>query len=167
MTSPSRCSSLTSCTTAWWNVRIELGADGLDRLDAALAQQVQHLLVDQLDALAVRVGIAAGRRLQRALEVVDDRQQLVERSATARIRLVAPLAFDALAIVVEFGGGAQQPVLQRVLLAAQLVASRRRRLGRSGVLGRFTSGQSCVRWRVLSMHPASSDARRHESRHRD
>ena len=60
--------------------RIEVGADGLDRLDAALAQQLQHLAMNQLDAFAERVGVAAGRRLQRALEVVDDRQQLGQRA---------------------------------------------------------------------------------------
>ena len=59
-------------------VRIEVGAERLDGRDAALAQQVEHLLVDQLDALAKRVGLGRGR-LQRALEVVDDRQQISAR----------------------------------------------------------------------------------------
>ena len=44
------------------DVRVEVGARGLDRRDVALAQQLGELLVDQLDA-----GAVGGDRLRRAL----------------------------------------------------------------------------------------------------
>ena len=60
------------------------------------------------------------RRLERALEVVDDRQQILDGVSLGGVRLVAALAFDALAVVVELGRRSQQAILERFLLAAQL-----------------------------------------------
>ena len=79
--------------------------------------------MDQLDALAVALGVGADRRLERALEVVDDRQQILDGVSRGGVGLVAALAIDALAIVVELGRRPQQAILQRVLLAPQLGAS--------------------------------------------
>ena len=78
-TSPSRRPSAGSCDTAMMEVRIEIRAERLDRLDAALAQRFEQLLVDQLDAAPDRLGrLAAGVGLERALHVVDERQQLLD-----------------------------------------------------------------------------------------
>ena len=58
-------------------VRIEVGAERLDRPDAALAQDLEQLPMDQLDAAAIGLGaFGAGVGLERALEIVDERQEL-------------------------------------------------------------------------------------------
>ena len=59
---------------------------------------------------------SARRRRQRALEVVDHRQQVADQIGRDASDQLAPLAFGALAVVVELGGGAEQPVLQLVAL---------------------------------------------------
>ena len=85
MTSPSRRPSAGSCATASMEVGIEVGAERLDRPHAALAQDVLEPLVNQLDAAAVGLGALGARLgLQRPLEIVDERQQLLDaRSAAA------------------------------------------------------------------------------------
>ena len=100
--------------------RVEVGAHRPDRLHATLAEQLLHLQVDQLDALSIDLGVAAVTRVERALQVVDDGQELLDRVDDRGIGLVAPLAIDALAIVVEFGRSSQEAVLECVFLAAQL-----------------------------------------------
>ena len=96
------------------DVRVEIGAERLDRRDAALAQQVEQLPVDQLDARAVareRGGrIGCRRRGERALEVVDERQHVLQQLGRGVLGQLAALAIDALAVVVELGRRAQQPV---------------------------------------------------------
>ena len=58
-------------------VRIEVRAERFDRLHAALAQDLEQLTVDELDAAAIGVrAVSAGLGLQRALEIVDERQQI-------------------------------------------------------------------------------------------
>ena len=51
MTSPSRCEGLGLVDHGLVEVWIEVCAERLDRSDAAFAQEIEHLLVDQLDAL--------------------------------------------------------------------------------------------------------------------
>ena len=114
-------------------VRIEVGAERVDRGHPALAQEVQHLLVDQLDALAQRVGVR-GRRLQGALEVVHDRENLGQDVRLRVVGKVAPFAVDPLAVVVELGRRAEQAVLQRVLFAPQFLERVGLRLRRLRVL---------------------------------
>ena len=79
-----------------------------------------HLLVDQLDALAEWLCVR-GRRLNRALEVVHDRQKLGQDVRLHVVGQLAAFALDSLAVVVEFGGRAEQTVLERVLLAAEFL----------------------------------------------
>ena len=81
------------------DVRVEVHAERLDRPDAALAQHVLHLAVNQLHPFAQR--ILLGRGLQRALEVVDDRQQVLHGVRHGEVGHVAPVAIDALPVVVE------------------------------------------------------------------
>ncbi len=52
MTSPSRCSGLSSCDHGLMQIRIEVRAERVDRPHALLAQQVVQLGVNQLDALS-------------------------------------------------------------------------------------------------------------------
>ncbi len=79
---------------------------------------------------AERVGVAAGRRLQRALEVVDDRQQLEQHVGGGVLRQLAALALDPLAVVVEVRGRAEELLLQRVAFASAAQPGPRRRLPR-------------------------------------
>ena len=79
------------------------------------------------------VGVAPAGRLQRALEVVDDRQQVGEDVGAGVLGQLAAFAFDALAVVVELGRGPQQPVLQRILFAAQRLACRPARSRRASL----------------------------------
>ena len=75
------------------------------------------------------IGFRWSRRLQRALEIVEDRKQLEQHVGRREFRKLAPLAVDALPVVVELGGCAQQPVLQGVLFLLErrnLVAGRPR-----------------------------------------
>ena len=115
------------------HVRVEVGAERVDQRDAALAQQVEHLLVDQLDAACDCLGVTAGRRLQRTLEVVDDWQQLEQHVGGCVLRQLAALALDPLAVVVEVRDRAEELLLQRVAFLLQrrqgLVGRRRSRTG--------------------------------------
>jgi hypothetical protein len=74
--------------------------------------------MNQFNTLAEGFGIVARRRLQRAFEVVDDRQQAGECACRRGLGLIASIPIDPLAIVIELRGGSQQSILQLVLLAA-------------------------------------------------
>src|SRR4026207_1629534 len=101
-------------------VWIEVSSQRLDGCDPAVAQGIEPLLWDYLDAFSQRVRLRR-RRLQGALEVVQNRQELRKDVALDVVGEIAAFAVDALAIVVEFGGRAEKAVLQRVLLAAQFL----------------------------------------------
>ena len=105
MTSPSRCSALASWATAWWTCGSKSVPTRFDRRDAALAQQVEHLPVDQLDALC---GTRPRRSPAGACSARSRLSTIGSRSSTALgdrgIGQLAPLAVDALAVVVELGG---------------------------------------------------------------
>lgn len=96
-------------------LRIEFGADGLNRCDTTLAKQFDHLLMNQFDTFAEAFDITAGGRLQCAFEIIDDWQQVGQRICRCGVGLIASVAFDSLAIVVEFSRRSQQSILQRVL----------------------------------------------------
>ena len=103
-------------------VRIEVRANGFDRLDPALAQEVCHLTMDQLDAAPVRIRtLGPGLRGERALQVVHQRQQILDDGRNRRFELRLPLTLDALAVVVKLSRRAQQPVVVFVALPLQLV----------------------------------------------
>jgi hypothetical protein len=96
--------------------------------------------MNQLDTFSKCIDVAAARRLQRALEVIDDRQKIAECVRRERLGPFAPIALDPLAVVVELGRRAKQAVLERVFFAAQRLEGRLRRLlfprlgGRAGRL---------------------------------
>jgi hypothetical protein len=75
-----------------------------------LREQVVELAVNQLDALAVRGLALAAVHGQRAVEVVHDEQQLLQQVDDRLVGLLAALALDALAVVVELGALAQPPI---------------------------------------------------------
>jgi hypothetical protein len=102
-------------------VRIELLPDSLDGDHAAPAQDVAELTVDQLDAAAVRLGAFRARvGLERALEVVHQRKQLLDHAGGGRVGPRLALAFDALPVVIELGRLAEQQVVVLVPLPLQL-----------------------------------------------
>ena len=83
-------------------VRIEVCAERLDRRDAALAQQLGELAVDQLDAAAVAPAPRPARR--RPARDRNRRPRPARRSARRRPPTrpdLAAFALDALAVVVE------------------------------------------------------------------
>ena len=71
--------------------------------------------------------------LERPLHVVDEREQFLDQVRGRRFRQLDPLALGALAVVVELGGLAQQPLVVVVALLSQL--------GGIGVLGAFGGGR--------------------------
>ena len=101
-------------------VGIEVGAERLDGLDAALLQQVVQLGVNQLDAFPVGRAAFAGVDRQRAVEIVDDEQQFLQEIDDRLVGLLAALAFDALAVVVELGGLPQPAIVVVVALALEV-----------------------------------------------
>ena len=117
------------------DMRIEIGAERLDRRDALLPQQFQELTADQLDAGAIRgqrrgriVGVLRIRgRAERALEIVEQRQDVEEQIRVGEFAQLAAFLLDAAAVVIELGALAEQQVLELVALGAQLVECPRRR----------------------------------------
>jgi hypothetical protein len=93
--------------------------------------------MNQLDTFPKCVDVAAARCLQRALEVVDDRQKITECVRRERLGLFAPIALDPLAVVVELGRRAKQAILERVLFAAQRLEGRLRLARLGGRAGRL------------------------------
>ena len=71
---------------------------------------------------------------ERALQVVDQRQQLGQQIRRRRFGHLLALPLDALAIVVELGGLAQQPLVVVVALPLQLARVR------SGLYRRCVTG---------------------------
>ncbi len=110
-------------------VRIEVGAERLDRSDTALAQRFHQLLVDQLDAAPDRLGRFGPRvGLEGALHVVDEREELFQQIRRRSLRQLNALALGALAVVVELGRLAQEPVVVLVPLLFQFRGIRGLRL---------------------------------------
>ena len=80
-----------------------------------------------------------------AIEIVDDQQQFLQQIDHRLVALLAPLALDPLAVVVEFRALAEPAVLEVVALALQigkLGVFRRRDRGVRSVVHRFISHMS-------------------------
>ena len=67
--------------------------------------------IDQLDACRDSRRPRAGVDGQRAIEIVDDGSTILQQVDDRLVGVLAPLALDPLAVVVELGGLAEQPVL--------------------------------------------------------
>ena len=100
-------------------VRVEVRAERVDRTHALFTEQVVQLAVNELHPLAVRRGLAAGIERKRAVEVVDHRQELLEETDHGAVGLLTAFALEALPVVVELGGLAEQPVVQIVAFPLQ------------------------------------------------
>ena len=73
--------------------------------------------MDQFHPAPVRLcAFADGLDRQRAPEVVDDGQQVEQEAFSSPVGHLATVAVDALAEVVELGGGAQQAIAQLLAL---------------------------------------------------
>ena len=78
--------------------------------------------MDELDALAIGFrAVGAGVGLQRPFEIVDERKEIADDVGRDRFGCALTVAFDALAVVVEFGRLAQQPIVVVVALLLELV----------------------------------------------
>jgi hypothetical protein len=80
------------------HVRIEVGAHRFERPYLVLAEQIVQLRVNQLDAFAVRSRFRTRIDRQRAIEVVDDEQQILEQIDDRLVGLLAAFAVDAAAV---------------------------------------------------------------------
>ena len=92
-------------------VGIERLAETVVARDAVLAQELAQLVERELDALAhVLDRVLVGRRRERDLERVGDREHLLDEAELARLGLALGVGDEALADVVELGGLAQRVV---------------------------------------------------------
>ena len=101
------------------DVRIEIRADRVDARDASLAQHVHQSAMNDFEPLPIRLG-ARCVNLQRAFEVVDDRQDVFHELDRGVLGRVFPLAIDSLPEIVKFGRLPKQTILELVAFLAQL-----------------------------------------------
>src|SRR5262245_6199025 len=115
-------------------VRIEEQAVGLDGRHALPRERVLELFVDQANPLREAPLHPGGQRSERALEVVEDGQDLEDQRLDRILPEFVPLAIDPLSIVVEIRGRAEPRIVEAVALDAQdpeiLERARQRLLGR-------------------------------------
>jgi hypothetical protein len=102
-------------------MRVEIGACGLDGRDAALAHEIREGAMDELDASPV--GLRGWWRIgcQRPFEVVHHRQQIAKHIGRGPLGEFLALALDALAEVVELRALPEQPVVELVALFLELL----------------------------------------------
>ena len=93
-------------------VRVECSAR-VDRDQAVALPELRDLLGDDRHALS-EVALEVGRPsvIERALEVVEDRQEVVDESRERDLEVLLPLLLAALLVVLELRELAQIPVLQ-------------------------------------------------------
>ena len=84
--------------------------------------------MDQLHPFSISRAAVAGVDRQGAVEIVDDQEQFFQEVGDPLIRLLATLAVDPLAVVVELRGFPQPAVVEIVALALKLGD----RVGRKG-----------------------------------
>ena len=77
--------------------------------------------MDEPDALLELCLLVLLRRAQRALEVVEDRDQLRDQPLVRELDVLLPLARRPLLVVLEVGGEPQQPVVLRSRLRFRLL----------------------------------------------
>ena len=100
-------------------VRIEVGAERVDRPNPALSENVEDLFVDPLDATPIGArSLVASLGLKRALEVIHQRQQLSDETCRRRVGEGLTFPLGSLAEVVEFG---RFPYEQIVILVTLLL----------------------------------------------
>ena len=131
-------------------LRVERLALRLDRLDALAREHAAEIRQNEADALGE--AIAAGRVRQRALQVVDDREQLADQSDASARAGRGDVLRRALAVVLEVGLRALGEVEVLVAIALgdgelvlrRLVVARRcRRPFASALVGRTVVSRWC------------------------
>ena len=101
---------------------VELLADGLDRLQALFLEHLADLPQGERDALDQRIVAVLGLGgLERALEVVQDGQELRDQLLAGEADLPRRFLALALAEVVEIGEDPQVVVLRLLRVLAQLL----------------------------------------------
>ena len=95
------------------DVRVE-GALGLDLREPVPLDEAEQRAVDEPDALLELRLLVLGGSLERPLQVVEHRQQLVQEPLVRAAGQLDLLARDALAVVVEVGGETQVGVVRRL-----------------------------------------------------
>ena len=99
------------------DIRIEADARLRDRLQAVPLQDVEELFVDERDAFVKLVAFLGV--LERAVEVVEDREEIADDAGRARsAEEVLLLALGAFAEVLEVGQRAHVAVAERRSLCA-------------------------------------------------
>ena len=109
---------------------------GIERLaeravarDAVPFQDPAKLALHELHALDHARGVAAlARRLERAVEVVEDRNQVAQQRLVGVLEVFLAVALGAAADIVGFGERAEEPVLFLVELPPEGLDVRQRRL---------------------------------------
>src|SRR5581483_9362818 len=100
--------------------RVELAVGG-DLLDALPLEERRERAVDEAHALLeLRLLVLFGR-VQRALEVVEDRKELLQQALVRERDVLGALTRGALLVVVEVGGEAQETVVRLLLLLRLLL----------------------------------------------
>jgi hypothetical protein len=102
-------------------VRVEVGAEGVNRTDASLLERFEQPAVDQLHAPPVCIGVLAGIGFQRTLHVIYERKELRDQIRGGRLRDGQALAIDPLAEIVELCRLAQEQIVVLVALPLKFV----------------------------------------------
>ena len=134
----------------------ELLPGSLDRLESLFLQRVEQTGIDQLDAF--RVFLIGRFVLERAFEVVENRQQAPNHLAGRELNELGPVALGAPARIVEFGAGPEKPVFQIGLLGSKTIAvgADGRQLARFRGLGLLGRNGRCLGIDVLTIHSNSN-----------
>jgi hypothetical protein len=84
--------------------------------------------MDELDAAAIGFrAISTGVGLERAFEIVDEREEIANHVRRDRVSHALPVTLDALAVIVELGRLAKEPIIEIVTLPLQFVCIDNRR----------------------------------------
>ena len=152
-------SSVSSVATASWRFGSN-GAGGVDRDQAVPLPELAELLADDHDALAeVALEVRRPRVLERPLEVVQDRQEVVDETGERDLEVLLPLALAALLVVLELRELADVAVLELL----EVLLDRAQLLLGAAVSAAASSWASAA----SSESPESSTSIRSSSRRRD
>ncbi len=119
-------------------LRVEHLAHGLELLDVVPLQGPEQLLVDHVHAIAQRgrLPLHVLHMLQGALHVVRDAEEIQHHPLLALPHPIAHIAAGALLVILELGGGAQEPILEPGVVLHQP--------GHHGAQGRCGARWRCV-----------------------
>src|SRR3990170_1985870 len=102
-------------------IRIEWLADRFDRRDALRLEDASHLAFHQAHALDPWVLRVRRHAFERAIEVVEDREEFADQDGIAELACHRPLLIGTSLVVREVGGGALPVVKMLLSLRTRLV----------------------------------------------